>query len=86
MANIKSQEKRIEIAEKRNEKNSSEKSRAKTAIKKVEEAVAAKDKEAATVALKVAISELDRLAQKGVLTSNSVNRKKAHLEHIVAAL
>lgn len=86
MANIKSQEKRIEIAEKRNEKNSAEKSRAKTAIKKVEEEVAKKDKEAATAALKVAVSELDKLAQKGVLTGNSVNRKKAHLEHIVAGL
>lgn len=86
MANIKSQEKRIGIAEKRNAKNASEKSRVKTAVKKVEEAVANKDKEAASSALKAAIGELDRLAQKGVITANSANRKKAHLEHIVASL
>ena len=44
MANIKSAKKRILVAKTRNERNKSVKSAVKTAIKKVEAAVAANDK------------------------------------------
>ena len=52
MANIKSAKKRILVAKTRNERNKSVKSAVKTAIKKVEAAVAANDKAAAEAALK----------------------------------
>jgi len=86
MANIKSQEKRINIGERNNERNSARKSEARTAIKKVEVAVANNDKTLALEALKVAVSKLDQLAQDGIISTNSANRKKAHLQKEVAAL
>ena len=51
MANIKSAKKRILVSKTRNERNKAIKSAVKTAMKKVDAAVAAKDKEAASAAL-----------------------------------
>ena len=51
MANIKSAKKRILVAQTKTERNKSIRSSVKTAIKKVEAAVAANDKEAASAAL-----------------------------------
>ena len=58
MANIKSAKKRILVAEKRAARNKSIRSRVKTAVKKVNAAIEAKDKDAAAAALKNATSEL----------------------------
>ena len=58
MANIKSAKKRILVTETRAARNKSIRSEVKTAIKKVEAAVAANDKDAAKAALTVAISTL----------------------------
>ena len=66
MANIKSAKKRILVNRKKALRNKMLKSGVKTSIKKVEAAVAAKDKEAATEALKIAIKNIDKAAQKGV--------------------
>lgn len=60
MANIKSAKKRVLVNRKKAERNKSIKSAVKTSIKKVEVAIEAKDKEAATVALQNAISTIDR--------------------------
>lgn len=86
MANIKSQEKRINIGERNNERNSSRKSDTRTAVKKVEAAIAAKDKALAENELKSAVSKLDKLAQDGIISPNSANRKKAHLQKEIASL
>lgn len=86
MANIKSQIKRDRTNAEANAKNSSEKNRARTAIKKVELAVKEGKKEEAVAALKNAVSILDSIAQAGIITKNSANRKKAHLQSIVAGL
>ena len=86
MANIKSQTKRIEISARNKERNKAHESELKTAIKKVEAFVKAGKKEEANSALKEAISLLDRNAQRGVITVNSANRKKAHLTKIVNEL
>ncbi|MDD5884768.1 MAG: 30S ribosomal protein S20 [Erysipelotrichaceae bacterium] len=86
MANIKSQVKRIDIGERNNALNSARKSEARTAMKKVEAAVAAKDKATAEKELPVALSLLDQLAQDGIISKNSVLRKKSHLQKEVAAL
>ena len=59
MANIKSAKKRILVSETKAARNKAIKSRVKTSIKKVEAAITAKDKAAATAALTDAISEIN---------------------------
>ena len=86
MPNIKSQIKRDETNKAANLANKSAKSEPRTAIKKVEALVAEGKKEEATAALNAAISLLDKNSQKGIISVNSANRKKAHLQHAVAAL
>jgi small subunit ribosomal protein S20 len=86
MANIKSQIKRNETNELAREKNNQEKARVRTAVKKVETLAAAGKKPEAAEALKEAISLLDQLEQRGTISGNSCSRKKAHLQHIVAAV
>ena len=66
MANIKSAKKRILVAETRAARNKAIRSKVKTAVKKVEAAVAAKDKAAAQAALLAATSEIDKATSKGV--------------------
>ena len=84
MPNIKSQIKRDATNEAARQKNASEKSEVRTAIKKVETLAAAGKKEEAAAALKVAISLLDKAAQGGVIARNNADRKKAHLQRVVA--
>ncbi len=83
MANIKSQEKRIEIGERNCSINSSRKSQIHTATKKVEALVKEGKKEEAIIALRNVISLLDSYSKAGSITVNSANRKKAHLTHLV---
>ena len=78
MANIKSAKKRILVTEKRTARNKSIKSAVKTSIKKVEAAIAAKDK-AAEEALKAAIGQINRAATKGVYHKNTAARKVSRL-------
>ena len=66
MANIKSAKKRILVAQTKTERNKSIRSSVKTAIKKVEAAVAANDKEAASAALVSATSVISKAESKGV--------------------
>lgn len=75
MANIKSAKKRVLVAETKAARNKSIKSKVKTAIKKVDAAIAAKDVEAAKAALLAATSELDKAETKGVYHKNTVSRK-----------
>ena len=83
MANIKSAKKRVLVSKTRNERNKSIKSAVKTEIKKVEAAVAAKDKEAAAAALLEATSKIDKAASKGVYHKNTASRKVARLAKAV---
>ena len=75
MANIKSAKKRILVAETRAARNKAIRSKVKTAVKKVEAAVAAKDKAAAQAALLAATSEIDKATSKGVYHKNTASRK-----------
>lgn len=86
MANIKSAKKRVLVNRKKAERNKSIKSAVKTSIKKVEAAVAAKDKEAAVVALTNAISTIDKAATKGVYHKNNAARKVSRLSKAVNSL
>ncbi|MBQ4563952.1 MAG: 30S ribosomal protein S20 [Lachnospiraceae bacterium] len=83
MANIKSAKKRVLVIETKTARNKAIKSRVKTFVKKVDQAVLAGDKEAATVALKNAISELNKAASKGVYHKNTVSRKVSRLTKAV---
>lgn len=83
MANIKSAKKRIQVTKTRNERNKAIKSAVKTAIKKVDAAVAAKDKEAAAVALLNATSAIDKATKKGVYHKNTASRKVSRLAKAV---
>lgn len=79
MANIKSAKKRIKVTEKKTLRNKMIKSALKTAIKKFEVAVEAKNKaEAATLYVEAARA-LDMSASKGVVHKNMAARKKSRL-------
>ena len=86
MPNIKSQIKRDQTNKAANLANNSIKSELRTAIKKVEALVKEGKKEEAAAALNHAISLLDKVSQKGIISVNSANRKKAHLQHAVAQI
>lgn len=79
MANIKSAKKRILVSERNAVRNKSVKSKVKTAIKKVDAAIAANDKAAAQTALTAAISELNKAASKGIFHKKTVSRKISRL-------
>ena len=86
LANIKSAKKRILVAKTRNERNKAIKSSVKTAIKKVDAAVAANDKAAAEAALLSATSAIDKAAKKGVYHKNNAARKVSRLSKAVSAM
>lgn len=79
MANIKSAKKRILVAQTRTERNKSIRSKVKTAIKKVDAAVLANDKDAAAVAFNAATSEINKAMSKGVYHKNTAARKISRL-------
>ena len=86
LANIKSAKKRILVTETRAARNKSIRSEVKTAIKKVEAAVAANDKEAAKAALTVAISTIESASSKDVYHKNNAGRKVSRLTKLVNTL
>ena len=86
MANIKSAKKRILVNRTKMERNKSIKSGVKTAVKKVDAAVAAKDVEAAKAALLNATSIIDKAATKGVYHKNTASRKVSRLSKAVNSI
>ncbi len=83
MANIKQQAKRNKTNEKRRLRNAAFKSSVKTAIKHVERAVAAKDKEKAVASLSLANKKLDKGLTKGIYHKNFVARHKSQLAQMI---
>lgn len=83
MANIKSAKKRIIVTATKTERNKAIRSQVKTAIKKVETAVTAGDKEVATAALASATSVISKAETKGVYHKNNASRKVARLAKLV---
>ena len=86
MANIKSAKKRILVNRTRAARNKAVRSAVKTAIKKVEAAVVAKDKDTAKEALLKAISVIDKAESKGVYHKNNASRKVSRLTKAVNTL
>ena len=88
MANIKSQIKRNKQAEKARMRNKAVKSELKTAVKKVQAAVAAADVQAADEAVKNCYHLLDKAVAKGVIHKNRASNRKsgvARLRNKIAA-
>ena len=79
MANIKSAKKRILVSETRAERNKAIRSGVKTAVKKVNAAIEANDKEAAKAALVNATSVIEKACSKGVYHKNYAARKVSRL-------
>ncbi|NMR19324.1 30S ribosomal protein S20 [Cellulomonas fimi] len=86
MANIKSQIKRIGTNEKARLRNKAVKSEFKTHVRRVREAVAGGDKEAASLALVSASTKLDKAVSKGVIHANQAANKKSALAKAVNSL
>lgn len=78
MPNIKSAIKRVKVAEKANAANTQAKSAMRTAIKKAETALIAKDENAAEL-LSAAVKVVDKAASKGLIHKNAAARTKARL-------
>ena len=79
MANIKSAKKRIIVNQTKAARNKAIRSRVKTAIKKVDAAIAANDKVATAEALRNATSEIEKAVTKGVYHKNTAARKISRL-------
>jgi small subunit ribosomal protein S20 len=86
VANIKSQIKRITTNEKARLRNKAVKSELKTHIRRVREAVAGGDKDAANTALVSASRKLDKAVSKGVIHENQAANKKSAMAKKAAAL
>ena len=86
MANIKSAIKRNRQNEKRRQHNRIFRGAARTAVKKARLAIEAEDLEAAREATMVAVSALDKAAEKGILHKNNASRRKGRLMKSLAAL
>ncbi|HBL27118.1 MAG TPA: 30S ribosomal protein S20 [Acidobacteria bacterium] len=86
MANTKSAEKRNRQSVERNTRNRANRSRLKTAVKKLRTAVASGDAALAKELLPGTLSVIDKIAQKGVIHDNAAARTKSRLASQVAAL
>lgn len=86
MANTPQSKKRARQAERRQDVNKARRSRIRTFLRKVEEALASGNADAAATALRDAQPELARGVSKGVLHKNTVSRKISRLAHRVKAI
>ncbi|MFK8252563.1 30S ribosomal protein S20 [Ancylobacter terrae] len=86
MANTPSAKKAARKIERRTKINKDRRSRMRTFVRKVEEALASGDQAAAGVAFKAAEPEIMRAAQKGVLHKSTASRKVSRLAQRLAKL
>ena len=86
MANTAQSKKRARQSEARYAVNKARRSRIRTFLRKVEEAIASGDQVLAQAALKAAQPELMRAATKGVLHANTASRKVSRLANRVKSL
>ena len=86
MANSPSARKRARQAARRTQINTARRSRVRTFIRKVEEAIASGDQAVAREALKAAQPEIMRCVSKGVFHKNMASRKVSRLAHRVKAM
>ena len=79
MANSPQSRKRARQAESRRQRNASQRSMARTTIKKVRGAIADGDANAAAEALDAAVPVIDRMANRGIMHPNQAARHKSRL-------
>lgn len=86
MANTPSAKKAARKIARRTEVNKARRSRIRTFLRKVEEAIATGNQSEAAAALRAAEPEVIRASQKGVLHKNTASRKVSRLSARVKAL
>ena len=86
MANSPASKKRARQIVRRTEVNKARRSRMRTFIRKVEEAIASGDHTAAAAALREAQPEIMRSASRGIVHKNTASRKVSRLASRVNAL
>jgi small subunit ribosomal protein S20 len=86
MANTKSAKKAARQSARRTTVNRSRRSRLRSAVRKVEEAIAAGDKKLALAAMAEAEPVIIRAAQKNIVHRNAARRKVSRLAHRIATL
>ncbi len=86
MANSKSAEKRARQAVARRARNITQRSQARTSVKRVVTAVAKGDAQEANEAMKAATPVIDAMARKGIIHKNKAARQKSRLNKKLKAL
>lgn len=86
MANTSSAKKMVRKIARRTATNKARRSRVKTYLRKIEEAIAARDKKAATEAFKSAQPELHRSVTKGVVKKATAARKLSRISARIKSL
>jgi len=86
MANTPSAKKAARKIARRTAMNKVPRTRMRSFIRRVEEAIASGDKEAASTALRDAQPQIMKAASKGIVHKNTAARKVSRLAHRVAAL
>ena len=86
MANTASAKKAVRKMARRTEVNRDRRSRIRTFLRKVEEAISSGDKDAAAAALRLAQPEVMRGAQKGIFHKNMASRKISRLSQRIKAI
>ncbi len=86
MANTPQSKKRARQNEKRQAINKARRTRIRTHLRKVEEAIASGDKESAASALKTAQPEIMRGVTKGILHKNTAARKMSRMSARIKAI
>jgi len=86
MANTPSAKKATRKIARRTAINRSRRSRMRTFVRKVEEAIASGDPQAAVAALQAAEPIIMRASQKGIIHKNTASRKVSRLTHRVQTL
>jgi small subunit ribosomal protein S20 len=86
MANTKSAKKAARQSARRATVNKSRRSRVRSTVRKVEEAITAGDRSRALAAMAEAEPAIIRAAQKGIVHRNAARRKVSRLAHRIAKL
>ena len=86
MANSAQARKRARQAEKRRQRNATQRSMLRTYVKNVVKAVATGDAEAAQTAYQKAVPVIDKMAGRGLIHKNKAARHKSRLNQHVRAL
>jgi small subunit ribosomal protein S20 len=86
MANSAQAKKRARQAEVTRQRNASQKSELRTAVKKVRKAIAAGDKAAAAKTFQESQAVMDSIADKKIVHKNLVSRTKSRLASAIKAL